>query len=122
MSLRFFVDHCVPLSVIRALQDDGHEVLILREHIPRDSDDAVVIAKAQELNAILVSFNGDFADIATYQPSHYRGIISLQVRNHPEIIPALMRRFIHYLSAHHEMSDYEGRLFLIEVHRIRIRN
>lgn len=122
MSLRFFADHCVPLSVIRALQDDGHEVLILREHIPRDSDDAVVIAKAQELNAILLSFNGDFADIATYQPSQYRGIISLHVRNHPEIIPTLMRRLIQYLSAHTEMSDYEGRLFLIEVHRIRIRN
>jgi len=121
MSLKFFTDQCVPRSVIRAFQDAGYEVYILGEHIPRDSDDAVVIAKAQELDTVFVSFNGDFADIATYPPSQYKGIITLQVRNHPESIPALMQRLFHYLSTHPEMCDYEGRLFLVEVHRIRIR-
>ena len=119
--MTFFTDHCVPRSVIRALRDAGHEVFILREHIPRDSEDTVVIAKAQEMDAILVSFNGDFADIASYPPSHYKGIISLQVRNHPEVIPVLMRRLIKYLSAHPEMQNYKSRLFLVEAHRIRIR-
>jgi hypothetical protein len=32
------------------------------------SDDAVVITKAQELSSVLISLNGDFADIATYPP------------------------------------------------------
>jgi predicted nuclease of predicted toxin-antitoxin system len=91
MSLTFFTDHCVPNSVIQALQDAGHEVLTLREHVPPDSDDAIVIAKAQELNSILVSLNGDFADITTYPPPRYKGIIALQVKNHPEVIPAMMQ-------------------------------
>jgi len=121
MGLRFFTDHCVPTSVIQVLRGAGHEVFILKEHIPRDSDDAVVITKAQEMGCILVSLNGDFADIATYPPPQYKGIIALQVRNHPEVIPALMRRLINYLSAHPEMPSYEGQLFLVEVHRIRIR-
>lgn len=121
MSLRFFADHCVPNSVIQALRDAAHDVLLLKEHIPRDSSDAVVIAKAQELDAILVSLNGDFADITTYPPSRYKGILSLQVRNHPEVIPALMRRLMDYLSAHPEMPSYQRRLFLVEAHRIRIR-
>src|SRR5256885_1040333 len=72
MSLRFFTDHCVPNSVIQVLRDAGHEVFILKEHIPQDSDDPVVIAKAQELDAVLVSLNGDFADIVTYPPSDYK--------------------------------------------------
>jgi len=46
MSLRFFTDHCVANSVIRALRDSGHDVLVLKEHIPQDSDDTLVIAKA----------------------------------------------------------------------------
>ena len=121
MDLRFFADQCVPNSVIHALRDAGHHVFVLKEHIPPDSHDALVIAKAQELNAILVSLNGDFADIATYPPSQYKGIISLQVRNHPEVIAALMRRLVSYLSAHPEMHSYEGRLFSVEAHRIRIR-
>ena len=121
MSLRFFTNHCVPNSVIQALRDAGHEVFILKERIPRDSDDPIVIKEAQELDAILVSLNGDFADIVTYPPSNYKGIIALQVRNHPEVIPGLMRRLVNYLSAHPEMNDYKGRLFLVEAHRIRVR-
>jgi predicted nuclease of predicted toxin-antitoxin system len=121
MSLRFFADHCIPNSVIQTLRGAGHEVFILKEYLPRNSDDAVVIAKAQELEAVLVSLNGDFADIVTYPPSHYGGIIALQVRNHPEVIPALMQRLVKHLSAHPEMRNYQGQLFLVEAHRIRIR-
>jgi len=121
MSLRFFTDHCVPNSVIHTLRTAAHEVFILKEHIPRDSDDAIVIAKAQELDAILVSLNGDFAEIVTYPPSNYKGIIALQVRNHPEVIPTLMRRLMNYLLAHPEMQNYKGQLLLVEAHRTRIR-
>jgi predicted nuclease of predicted toxin-antitoxin system len=121
MSLRFFTDHCVANSVIQALRDRGHDVLVLKKHIPQDSDDPLVIAKAQELDAILVSLNGDFADIATYPPSQYKGIIALQVRNHPEVIPSLVQRLIDYLADHPEMSGYQGRLLVVEAHRIRIR-
>lgn len=121
MSLRFFTDHCVPNSVIQVLRDAGHEVFILKEHIPQDSDDPVVIAEVQDLDAILVSLNGDFSDIVTYPPSNYKGIIALQVRNHPEVIPALMQRLVRHLSAHPEMNNYKGQLFLVEAHRIRIR-
>ena len=121
MSLRFFTDHCVPNSVIQFLRDASHEVHILKEQIPPNSDDPVVIAKAQELDAILVSLNGDFADIVTYPPTRYKGIIALQVRNHPEVIPALRPRLLDYLAAHPDMSRYEGQLLVVEAHGIRVR-
>lgn len=121
MTLRFFTDHCVPNSVIQTLRDAGHAVFILKEHIPPESDDTVVIEKARELNAILVSLNGDFCDITTYPPSEYAGVIAIQVRNHPQVIPPLMHRLINYLKSHTEMSCYKGQLLLVEVHRIRIR-
>jgi len=121
MPLRFFTDHCVGNTVIQTLRAAGHEVLILQEHIPPDSDDPIVIAKAQELEALLVSLNGDFADIVRYPPSSYKGIIALQVKDHPEVTPKLMQRLMIYLSTHPGMSDYEGQLFVVEAHRIRIR-
>lgn len=108
-------------SIIQSLRDAGYEVLRLRNYIPPESLDPVVISKAQELDAILISLNGDFADIVTYSPINYKGIIALQVRNHPEIIPQLMERLKDYLSFHPEMNYYRGKLFLAEVHRIRIR-
>jgi len=121
MALRFFADQFVPNLVTVALRDAGHEVLRLREHLRPDSPDPAVIATAQELGALLIPLDGDFADIVTYPPSRYRGMIALQVRGHPEVLPYLVSRLKAYLSEHAEMSDYEGKLLLVEAHRIRIR-
>lgn len=121
MGLIFFTDHCVPNSIIQALRDAGYEVLLLKDHIPTESSDAVVISKAQEFDAILVSLNGDFADIASCPPAQYKGIIALQVRNHPEIIPQLIARLQGFLSSHPDMNYFTGKLLLVEAHRIRIR-
>ena len=121
MSLRFFADHCIPSSIVQILHDAGYEVLLVKDYIRVESPDAVVIAKAQEIDAILISVNGDFADIVTYPPSDYKGIIAIQLRNHPEIIPQLMERLKEYLSANSNMQHYQGKLLLVEVYRIRVR-
>jgi hypothetical protein len=80
----------------------------------------VVITTAQKLNSILLSLNGDFTNILNYPPSRYKGIIALQVRSHPEIIPQLMERLLGYLTLNPEMDSYKGILILVEVYRIRI--
>jgi predicted nuclease of predicted toxin-antitoxin system len=121
MSLRFFADQCISNFIIDTLQAAGHKVFRLKEHIPPDSPDPMVIQKAKELDSILISLNGDFADIVMYPPSHYKGIFALQIRNHPEIIPQLMQRLLNYLSVNTNMNYYSGKLFLMEVHRIRIK-
>lgn len=53
--------------MIRMLSNVGHEVFLLRDYIPTDSPDSLVMEKAQELDAILISLNGDFADIVTFR-------------------------------------------------------
>lgn len=121
MSLKLFADYCIPKSVIKSLIDDGYEVLKLKNFLPADSPDVLVIEKAQEMDAILLSLNGDFTDIITYPPSNYKGIIALQVKNHPEIIPELIERLKKYLLAHNHMKHYKGKLIIVESHRIRIR-
>jgi len=121
MSLRFFADHCISNFIIQTLRDAGYEVFRLRDHIPTDSADPAVISKAQELDSILLSLNSDFTDIVAYPPANYKGIIALQVGNHPEIIQQLIAMLKDYLSAYPEMNHYEGKLLLAEVHRIRVR-
>lgn len=92
MGLQFLADHCVPNSVVQTLRDSNHDVLRLRDILPVESADAIVITKALDLGRILLTLNGDFADIVTYPPSKYKGIVALQVHNHPEIIPPLLAR------------------------------
>ena len=122
MSLRFLSDQCVPARITDTLRKGGHDVIPLRQVLHPRSPDEVVIAKAQELGRILVSLNGDFADIVTYPPALYQGIIAIQLHNHPEIIDAVMEQLLAYLDAHPTPQDYQGRLLVVEVHRIRIRH
>ena len=122
MALRFLADHCISLAIVQTLRAANHEVLRLKELLPVESSDATVIAKAKEVGAILLSLNGDFADIVTYPPRNYCGIIALQMRNHPETLPALMARLGAYLQAQPTMAHYRGKLLVVEVDRIRIRD
>lgn len=121
MSLAFLSDQCVPAQISRDLVRRGHVVTPLRDVLPIRAEDPLVIAKAQELNAILLSLNGDFADIVTYPPAKYRGIIAIQLNNHPEIIPQLLDTLGDFLDANPDQGFYAGKLFLVEVHRIRVR-
>ena len=121
MPLRFFADHCVPVSVVRGLRRTGIEVFVLRDFIPTDSSDTVVISQTQEHEAILLSLDGDFADIVTYPPGRFGGIVALQVRDHPEVMPQILARLTVYLADHPDQAHYRGKLFLVEAHRIRIR-
>ena len=121
MALRFLADHCISNSIIQSLRDAHHEVLKLKDVLPVESEDTLVIEKAREINAILLSLNGDFADIVTYPPRKYLGIVALQMRNHAEALPQLLRRLTAYLAAHLTMEHYRGKLFVVEPDRIRIR-
>src|SRR6266849_8614151 len=97
MALRFLADHCVSNTIVRTLRDATHEVVRLRDVLPAEAPDSIVIAKAQEISATLLSMNGDFADIVTYPPKDYKGIVALQMRNHAEVLERLLARLTEYL-------------------------
>ena len=121
MSLRLLADQCVPTEIADLLRRTGHQVIKVRDVMPIRSPDRAVIAKAQELKCILVSLNGDFLDIVTYPPQNYQGIVAIQLHNHPEVIPLLMKRLCEYLTRQPDQEFYTGKLFVAEPHRIRVR-
>jgi hypothetical protein len=55
MGLRCFTDHCVSNTIMQTLREAGHEVARLRERLPVEPPEADVIAKAQQLDATLLS-------------------------------------------------------------------
>ena len=121
MSLLFLSDQCVPAEISDILIRNCHRVTLLREVLPIRSPDSDVIAKAQSLGAILLSLNGDFADIVDYPPAEFCGIVAIQLKSHPEAIPSLMGRLINFLIENPEQDFYRGKLIIVEPHRIRIR-
>ena len=121
MSLHFFSDQCVPAGIIETLQRHGDRVTKLQDVIPKNSPDPKVIEKSREMGAILLSLNGDFADIVAYPPRNYSGIVAIQLHNHPEVIPQLMRFLVQFLDENPLQDFYKGKLLVVEPHRIRIR-
>lgn len=121
MTLQFFADHCVPLLVISILRSEGYEVHRLTEYLPPDSADSIVIQEALSRNMILLTFDSDFSDVVAYPPENYAGIIAFQVHNHPEIMSEILKRLLAYLKSHPEMTEYKGKIFFVELHRLRIR-
>ena len=121
MGLRIFADHCVPGKVISELREAGHEVLLLKEYVPQNASDYVVIEAAQRENAILLSLNGDFSDIVAFPPANYSGIIALQIKNRTQSIDSLLARLITYLDGNQVQGEYNGLLILVEAHRIRLK-
>lgn len=121
MGLRFLADHCISNFIVQTLRESKHEVVRLKDLLPVESSDAEVIAKAQDVNAILLSLNGDFGDIVNYPPKNYKGIVALQMRNHPELLPRILARLTAYLKAQPAMEHYRGKLLVVEVGRIRVR-
>jgi predicted nuclease of predicted toxin-antitoxin system len=104
MALRFLADHCISNLIVQTLREATHEVLRLKDLLPVESSDSAVIAKARDIEAILLSLNGDFADIVTYPPNGYRGIVAVQMRNHPELLPHILARLTAYLKLQPSME------------------
>ena len=65
----------------------------------------MVLAKAQSLDAILVSLNGDFVDIVRYPPTEHGGIIALQLKGHPRTLTAILKILTVYLRNHPDRNE-----------------
>lgn len=64
--IQFLLDEMVPNSVRSYLESEGHEVYRVQEHVLRGATDRAVVAAANELQAVIVTWNR----------RHYRTLIT----------------------------------------------
>ncbi|HRK31583.1 MAG TPA: DUF5615 family PIN-like protein [Tepidisphaeraceae bacterium] len=121
MSLKLVSNQCIPAQITNDLKRHGHVVTLSRDELPASAPDGDVIGKAPHLGAILISLNGNFADIVAYPPAAHTGVLAIQLHNHPETIPQLLVRLHALLVAHLEQQHYCRKLFIVENHRVRVR-
>jgi predicted nuclease of predicted toxin-antitoxin system len=70
--MHFMLDENVPVDVATMLVKHGHKAEFIRDYVPPGAPDPLVATVAQELNAVLVSFDGDFEVIAPRIPKGTR--------------------------------------------------
>ncbi len=70
--MKFILDENVPVSVRDVLKANGHSVEIITDHAARGAKDPVVATISERLDAVLISFDGDFEKIAPRVPEGTR--------------------------------------------------
>jgi len=74
--VRFLFDHDVPDDLSHVLRQAGHDVILLRDVLPANANDPVVLAHASVAARILVTCNrDDFVQLAASAP--HAGIVVL---------------------------------------------
>jgi predicted nuclease of predicted toxin-antitoxin system len=118
MPARFKLDENLPREAEALLRKAGHDVrTVLDEHLGGNPDPRVFDASWTE-NRIRVTFDLDFSDTRLYPPAIHKGIWVL--RPHTQSIDntlALLRGALVVL----ETEATQGRLWIIEPERVRIR-
>jgi len=89
------LDHCVPSKFLHLVQSWGYDISPVKQYISPDSPDSAVIALAQQLDAVLLTVDMDFANILNYPPENYGGIIVMryELSEEPALIVTLQSAF-----------------------------
>jgi predicted nuclease of predicted toxin-antitoxin system len=116
--MRFKVDENLPVEVAHLLREAGHEATTMLEEHLGGSDDRTVASICQQESRALVTLDLDFADIRTYPPAQYAGMVVFRLaRQDKSHVLEVCARVIPLLS--HE--PLVQRLWIVEENRVRIR-
>jgi predicted nuclease of predicted toxin-antitoxin system len=116
--MKFKVDENLPIEVAKMLQQAGHDAATVLEQHLGGSGDAQLAALCHRESRILVTLDLDFADIRNYPPAEFPGLIVLRLRQQDK--PYVLDLFRRLMQVLHQ-EPIEGRLWIVEENRIRIR-
>ena len=93
--MKFLLDHDVPDDIEFSLAALGHEVLKLREVLPRTAPDEEVLRMARERDCVLITCNRDDFLALAREVHHLGLIILIRRRSRAQERAALVRLLDH---------------------------
>lgn len=117
--MKFKIDENLPVEVAELLRQAGYDaVTVVEQHLGGSSDPNVARVCQQE-NRALITLDTGFADIRTYPPNQYAGIIVLRLKEQDkasvlEVCADLVR-----LLAEESLTNS---LWIVDEQHLRIRN
>ena len=116
--MRFKFDENLPSDLGDLLRAEGHDAHSVHDEHMRGAADSSIAKVCQEEQRTLITLDLDFADISTYPPQDYHGIIVLRLsRQDRDTVLALMPRILTLLQA----EPVTQRLWIVDETRTRIR-
>ena len=119
METRFKTDENLPLAAVELLRSTGFDAMSVFDESLVGARDEDIARVCQEERRALITLDLDFADIRTYPPHEYNGIIVLRIPNQGKSdIVDVLRRVIRFLESH----TCRKQLWIVDKDRVRIRS
>jgi len=112
--MRFLIDENVRNEVKDFLKSAGHDILTLAP----GSDDETIAQVAKDTKRIILTHDQHFADILTYPPQEYSGIIRIKI--HPPS-PTIIIEALNDLSQKLSPEQIDKKLIILEESGFRMR-
>ena len=117
--MRFKFDENLPSDLGALLRAEGHDAHSVLDEDLRVAADPSIAKVCQDEQRILITLDLDFADISTYPPQNYHGIIVLRLaRQDRNTVLAIMPRILTLLQS----EPVAQRLWIVDETRTRIRS
>jgi predicted nuclease of predicted toxin-antitoxin system len=117
--MKFKIDENLPIEVADVLDLDGHDALTVSDQQMEGVDDGKIASVCKKEKRILVTLDLGFGDIRQYPPHKFSGIIVLRPnRQDKDSVLQITKRLLNVL----DTDALEGKLWIAEEHRVRIRN
>ena len=116
--MRFKVDENLPIEVAEVLQAAGHDATTVNEEGIGGAHDPDIAKVLRRENRAIVTLDVGFADIRLYPPHEYPGIVVFRLpRQDKPLVLRICQRLVGPLTR----EPLAGRLWIVEVDRIRVR-
>lgn len=118
--MRFLIDADMPRSMADIVRQYGHQAFDVRDIGPTLTLDADIAAYARSEQLCIVTGDLGFADIRTYPPREYAGIVVLSLPRNAtsKYINSLVAGL---LSQADLLAQLPGKLAIVEAGRVRLR-
>jgi predicted nuclease of predicted toxin-antitoxin system len=117
--MQFKTDENVPLEAVDLLRAAGHDALSVFDQSLSGRPDSRIASVCKREDRTLITLDTDFADIRTYRPEDYPGLLVLRLakQSAPEVL-RVIRRLLGVL----QTADCRGQLWIVDHERIRVRS
>jgi predicted nuclease of predicted toxin-antitoxin system len=88
---KFKIDENLPVEIAQLLRTAGYDAMTVKEQQLSGAPDSEIASICQQEKRILVTLDTDFADICTYPPNQFDGLIVLRLKRQDK--PYIMKVF-----------------------------